>query len=141
MSLVVTVVAPAAPPVAWSLWSDVGSWPVWNPECVSASLDGPAAEGTVLDLTLRHPRGREFITRPRVSAVAPGSEFSWETRGLGFRATTATTFVAQGDGTLITLRGDTTGPLAFTYRMTMTDRMLAVLYTRMLDALVAEVRP
>ncbi|MEQ9336802.1 MAG: SRPBCC family protein, partial [Miltoncostaeaceae bacterium] len=86
MSLVVTVVAPTAPATAWSLWSDVGSWPVWNPECVSATLDGPAGEGTVLDLTLRHPRGREFITRPRVSATVPGREFGWETRGLGFRA-------------------------------------------------------
>lgn len=134
------VEAPAEPGVAWSLWSDVGAWPVWNPECVTASLDGPAVEGAVLDLTLRHPRGRQFITRPRVATAVPGREFTWVTKALGFRATTATTFAPGDDGTLITLRADTTGPLAFTYRMTMTDRTLAVLYTRMLDALVAEVR-
>jgi len=29
----------------WALWTDIESWPDWNPGVVRAELDGPAAEG------------------------------------------------------------------------------------------------
>jgi len=133
---------PASPDEAWARWSDVAAWPEWNPECAAAAVDGPAVPGTVLDLLLRHPRsGREFITRPRVSETDPGRVFTWEARGLGLRATTRARFSREPDGTRIDLTADSTGPMAFTYRMTMTDRTLATMYTRMLDALVEDLRP
>jgi hypothetical protein len=142
VSVAVVVVVPAGPGEAWSRWSDVGGWPDWNPECVAADVDGPAGVGTVLDLTLRHPRsGREFLTRPRVTETVPGRVFAWEARGLGLRAGTHARFLPEPDGTRIDLVAETTGPMAFTYRMTMTDRTIALLYTRMLDALVEDLRP
>lgn len=141
MSVAVTVVAPAAPIAVWRLWATVTDWPRWNSACIRAEAATPAAEGAKLDLVLRHPRGREFITRPTVTTALAGQEFTWVTRALGFRATTTTRFAAHEDGTLITLTALATGPLAFTYRMTMTDRTLALLYTRMLDDLVAELQP
>jgi len=140
VSVSVTVVAPASPEAAWERWSDVASWPAWNPECLAARVEGPTAPGTVLDLRLRHPRGREFFTRPRITEATPGEAFAWEARGLGLRATTAVRFAAEPDGTRIRLDADARGPLSFTYRMTMTDRTLATLYTRMLDALVEDLR-
>ena len=29
----------------WALWTDIESWPSWNPGVVRAELDGPATEG------------------------------------------------------------------------------------------------
>lgn len=141
MSVSVTVVAPADPERAWRRWSDVAAWPEWNPECLGARVEGPPGPGAVLDLRLRHPRGREFFTRPRVTEAEPGRAFAWEARGMGLRATTRTTFVPEPDGSRIALECGARGPLAFTYRMTMTDATLARLYTRMLDALVEDLRP
>ena len=135
------VVVPGGPEEAWARFSDVASWPEWNPHCAAADVDGAVRPGAVLDLRLRHPRGREFITRPRVTECVPARSFSWEARGLGLRAATTTRFSREPDGTLITLDSRTSGPLSLTYRMTMTDRTLAIIYTRMLDALVEDLRP
>ncbi len=140
MSVSVTVVVPAAPEDAWRRFSDVGSWPDWNPACIAASVAGPPEKGAVLDLRLRHPRGRDFYTRPRITEADPGRAFSWEARGLGLRASTRTRFTAEPDGTRLVLDADSTGPMAFAYRMTMTDRTLARLYTDILDALVEDLR-
>jgi uncharacterized protein YndB with AHSA1/START domain len=135
VSLVVTVVAPTAPERAWAQWSDFDRWPEWNPHCVEARLDGPLAPGTRIDLRLRHPRGRDFYTRPRLSAVEPGRRLAWEVRSLGIRATTTTTLEPQPDGTLMTIASDSHGALAFTYKMTLTERAQADMYVAMLDAL------
>lgn len=140
MSVVVTVVAPAAPSDAWERWSDVESWPAWNPHCVAAQLRGPLEPGSVLDLQLRHPRGRDFYTRPRITQVIAGREFSWEARGFGLRASTRARFNHDDDGARIDLHAETVGAMAFTYKMTMSERALAVLYTNMLDALVEDLR-
>ena len=141
MSVVVTVVAPAEPDRAWARWTDFASWPEWNPQCVEARLDGPLAAGTRLDLRLRHPRGRDFYTRPRLSEVEHGRRLSWVVRSLGLRATTTTTLEPQPDGTLMTIAADAHGGLAFTYKMTLTERAQADMYVAMLDALSASVRP
>ena len=63
MSVSVTVVAPAAQEAVWERWTDFAGWPRWNPQCIGATLDGPLAPGTTLELNLRHPRGRDFYTR------------------------------------------------------------------------------
>lgn len=141
MSVSVTVVVPAAPDETWARWSDVASWPHWNPVCVEAAVDGSAVPGAVLDLRLRHPRGRVFFTRPRVVESAPGRTFSWEARGLGLRARTTTRFSAEPDGTRVVLFAETKGLMAFTYKMTMTEGTMAQMYTDMLDALVEDLRP
>jgi hypothetical protein len=138
--VVVTVVAPATPEVAWARWSDIGRWPEWNPHCAAASLDGPLAPGTRLDLTLVHPRGRSFYTRPVVTAVEPDERLDWEARGLGLRASTRTSFTPEPDGTRVTIEADATGPMAFAYRLGMTDRTQALIYVGMLDALTDSVR-
>lgn len=141
MSVSVTVVVPAAPDEAWARWADVASWPEWNPACVTAGVDGAARVGTTLDLCLRHPRGREFFTRPRVVETVPGRVFAWEARGLGLRARTTTRFSPEPDGARVVLFAESTGPMAFTYKMTMTDGTMARMYTDMLDALVEDLRP
>jgi len=41
-----SVEAPVSRERVWALWTDVESWPSWNPGVVRAELDGPLAEGT-----------------------------------------------------------------------------------------------
>jgi len=140
VSVVVTVVAPTTPEVAWERWSDFARWPSWNPHCVAATLEGPLAPGSRLDLRLRDVRGREFYTRPRLTVVEEGRRLEWEARGLGLRASTRTSLAAEPDGTRITLETDAVGALAFAFRMGMTDRTQALIYVGMLDALTDSVR-
>ena len=140
MSVSITVVAPAAPEAVWERWTDFARWPDWNPQCLEASLDGPLAPGTTLALHLRHPRGRDFYTRPRITNVEPEREIVWEARGLGLRAPTRTALSPEPDGTRVTIDADARGPMAFTYRMSVTDRTQALIYVAMLDALSSSVR-
>lgn len=140
MSVSVTVVAPAGPRAVWERWTDFARWPSWNPHCIEAALDGPLAPGTTLELRLRHPRGRDFYTRPRLTTVDPEREIAWEARGLALRAVTRSSLTPEPDGTRLTVEADATGRLAFAYRMTMTDRVQALIYVAMLDALTDSVR-
>ena len=138
--MVVTVVAPTEPADAWGRWTDFARWPDWNPSCVEAALDGPLAPGTTLALRLRHPRGRDFYTRPRLTVVDPPREIAWEARALGLRAPTRTVLTPESDGTRVTVEADAHGPMAFAYRMSVTDRTQALIYVAMLNALTDSVR-
>jgi uncharacterized protein YndB with AHSA1/START domain len=140
MSVSVTVVAPATAGEVWERWTDFARWPEWNPQCVEAALEGPLAPGSRLDLHLRHPGGRDFYTRPRLTAVDPARAIVWEARGLGFRARTATTLTPEHDGTRVTIDSDARGPMAFSYRLSVTDRTQALIFVAMLDALTDSVR-
>lgn len=40
-----SVAAPVSRERVWALWTDIESWPSWNPGVVRAELNGPAAEG------------------------------------------------------------------------------------------------
>ena len=135
-----TVVAPAPPEVAWERWSDIARWPDWNPHCVAAAIDGPLVPGSQLDLRLRDVKGREFYTRPVLTVVEDGRRLEWQARGLGLRASTRTALTPEPDGTRITLESDSEGPMAFAYRLGMSDRTQALIYVGMLDALTDSVR-
>ncbi len=101
---------------------------------------GPWPRGRRLELHLRHPRGRDFYTRPRLTVVEPEREIVWEARALGLRAPTRTTMSPEPDGTRVTIEAGAHGPMAFAYRMTVTDRTQALIYVAMLDALSDSVR-
>jgi hypothetical protein len=140
MSVLVTVVAPAPAGAAWERWTDFPRWPEWNPQCIEAELAGPLAAGTTLDLHLRHPRGRDCYMRPRLTVVDPEREIAWEARALGMRAPSRTLLSPEPDGTRVTIEADAHGPLAFTYKMSVTDRTQALIYVAMLDALCDSLR-
>jgi uncharacterized membrane protein len=140
VSAAVTVVAPADRTATWARWSDLEAWPAWNPHCVSASLDGPLAPGTRLELQLRHPRGRDFWTRPRLTVVEPEARLEWAARSPGISATTATRLETEPDGTRVTVELGVSGRMGFTYRMTLSDRVQALIWTGVLNALVESLR-
>lgn len=122
MSVVARIVVDADPHEAWSRWSDISRWPEWNPRCLAATADG-TEEGDQIELQLRHPRGRDFWTRPRVTVSEPGREFTWQARGLGVRASTQALFSAVDDGTEVQVTGDARGVLAFTWRLLITQKV------------------
>jgi uncharacterized membrane protein len=140
VSATVTVVAPADRTATWARWSDLPAWPEWNPHCLSAALEGPLAPGTRLALQLRHPRGRDFWTRPRLTAVEPESRLDWAATSIGLSATTSTSLAPEPDGTRVTVELDVTGRMALSYRLTLSDRMQAAIWAGILDALVASLR-
>ncbi len=136
----VTVVAPASPAVVWERWTTFAEWPQWNPACVAASIDGAVAEGSRLDLQLSAPTGRPFYTRPVITEVAGHDRITWEARGPGVRARTTTLLSPEPDGTRVSIEADVAGLLAITYRIALGDKVQALMYVAMLDALTDSVR-
>lgn len=137
MSLTVRVHAAAEPPEVWARLIDFARWPDWNPACVSAEVLGPVEPGTQLRWQLRHPRGRVFLTTPRLISVEAPGRLGWETRALGFRAPALITCEPDPDGTRVTLASDVRGPLAFSYRLTFPEKAQGLMWSGALTGLAA----
>jgi uncharacterized protein YndB with AHSA1/START domain len=65
----------ASPERVWRLWSDVGSWPAWNPDVEAVTIDGAFATGTTGRMTTK-AGGTHAITR---ADVQPGRSFRLKT--------------------------------------------------------------
>ncbi len=126
---------PAPPDEVWARWTDVPRWPEWNEACIEARVDGAVEAGAVLDLRLRHPGGRPFITRPRVTDVDEGRRFEWAAYAMGFEALTETVMTPEDDGTRVIITTVSHGPLAFTYRLVMRPATQRAIHELMLDSL------
>ena len=141
MNVAAGVVIPASPAEIWNIWSDLEGWPDWNPVALDISLRGPLDPGTVVDMRLRHPRGRPFWTRPVIDEVAPERALGWTAKGMGLRARTLTTLEVVDEGTKLRMVGDTSGLLAFTYRIAMTRKVQGKLFLDTLNAFAARMTP
>jgi uncharacterized protein YndB with AHSA1/START domain len=64
----------ASPQSAWKIWSDTSTWPEWNPDVQSMSLNGPFAAGTTG--TMKTKQGTRAI---QLTEVVPGQSFRLET--------------------------------------------------------------
>lgn len=64
----------ASPQAAWKIWSDTNSWPEWNPDVQSMTLNGPFAAGTTG--TMKTKQGTRAI---QLTEVVPGTSFRLET--------------------------------------------------------------
>jgi len=65
----------ASPERVWSIWSDVSTWPSWNPDVVSVAIDGPFVSGARGEMTTK-AGGTHSIT---LREVDPGQSFELET--------------------------------------------------------------
>src|ERR1700730_7745908 len=70
-----TLETTASPERVWRLWSDVGTWPTWNPDVEAVSIDGAFAAGTTGKMTTK-AGGTHAIT---LTDVRPGRSFRLET--------------------------------------------------------------
>ena len=68
----------AAPDAVWSILTDFGAYPSWNP--FITSLDGRLAIGERLTVRIAAPGGKTMTFRPRVIRVEPGRSFAWHGR-------------------------------------------------------------
>lgn len=64
----------ASPQTAWKIWSDVSTWPAWNPDVQSMVLNGAFAAGTTGTMVTK--QGTRAIT---LTEVVPGQSFRLET--------------------------------------------------------------
>jgi uncharacterized protein YndB with AHSA1/START domain len=64
----------ASPQTAWKIWSDTNTWPEWNPDVQSMTLNGPFAAGT--SGTMKTKQGTRAI---QLTEVVPGKSFRLET--------------------------------------------------------------
>lgn len=64
----------ASPQAAWKLWSDPTTWPEWNPDVQSMTLNGPFAAGTTG--TMKTKQGTRAV---QLTEVVPGKSFRLET--------------------------------------------------------------
>ncbi len=140
MSVAASVVIPADPAEVWRTWSDIETWPEWNPVYLKVEMDGELASGTRVEMQMRHPRGRAFWTRPWLTDVVPGSELSWMAKGMGLKARTLTTLEEVPSGTKLRIDAQTTGFMAFAYRIAMTRKVQASLFLDTLNAFAERMR-
>jgi Polyketide cyclase / dehydrase and lipid transport len=99
----------SAPPArVWQIWSDPPTWSTWNPDVISASLDGPFARGTTGTLVTK--QARHAIT---LTSVDLHRSFTLDAKpmpGLLLRFTCH--MEPAGDGSRIGQSVEVTGPLA-----------------------------
>ncbi len=70
-----TLETSASPERVWRLWSDVGTWPAWNPDVLAVRIEGPFATGATGTMTTK-AGGTHAIT---LTDVRPGRSFRLET--------------------------------------------------------------
>src|ERR1043165_6494085 len=68
----------ATPDRVWRVWSDVNTWPEWNPDMKESRLDGPLQVGTTGTINTRSG-GRHDVV---VTHLEPGTSFELESSAM-----------------------------------------------------------
>jgi uncharacterized protein YndB with AHSA1/START domain len=118
-----TLQASATPERVWRIWSDVETWPRWNPDVLFVSIDGPFATGTTGRMTTK-AGGTHAIT---LAAVQPGRSFRLETSPvpLGRFAFRCEVLPAGAEASMISQSIAIGGPLGALYSAMMGSRIAA----------------
>jgi hypothetical protein len=113
--------ANASPERVWEIWSDVSTWPQWNPDVVSASIEGPFVAGARGEMTTK-AGGRHAIT---LQSVVAGRSFELETSPvpLGRFHFACEVWPAGQDVSTISQRITIRGPLGPLYSAMMGSRI------------------
>ena len=122
----------ASPDRVWTIWSDTSTWPEWNPDVLSVSLNGPFATGTSGEMHTR-AGGRHQI---RLASVEPGRAFELATSVMPLSSLTFRCEVspASSGGSRISQGVTVSGPLAFVFSPMMGPR-IAESFGPLLDGL------
>ena len=99
----------AAPADVWRVWSDVNTWPAWNPDMKESRLDGPLRLGTTGTINTRSGGKHEVV----VTQLEDGKSFELERTAMPMTrmAIRATVTPVQG-GTRISQAFEARGLLA-----------------------------
>jgi uncharacterized protein YndB with AHSA1/START domain len=82
----------ASPARVWQVWSDVNTWPSWNPDMKESKLDGPLQAGMTGKINTRSGGNHDVV----VTQFEAGSSFELESTAMpgtkmGIRATVTPT--------------------------------------------------
>lgn len=104
----VTIAAPSR--VVFDVLADVARWPEWSDTMtwVRRHDEGPLVVGS--RATVKQPRLRETVWT--VTEVEDGRRFSWRSHAPGVTTTGRHVVVPSGDGAVVTLAIEHTGPLS-----------------------------
>jgi uncharacterized membrane protein len=93
----------------WEVLFDVARWPEWTPtvDSVERLDDGPFQVGSRAEL--RQPKLPRAVWE--VTEVVDGRSFTWEATGPGMRTIGRHEVVPDGDGSLVRLSIEQTGPM------------------------------
>lgn len=86
----------ASQQAVWDVLTDLESWPRWNPDVKSLSLQGDLAQGSVF----RWRAGPGTITST-IQQVEPPSRIAWTGTTFGIKAKHVYGLEARGEGTLV----------------------------------------
>jgi len=93
----------------WGVWSDVNSWPEWNPDMKESRLDGPLRVGTRGMINTRSGGKHDVV----VTQVEDGKSFELESTALPMtRMAIRATIAPAGGGTRLTQGFEPRGLLA-----------------------------
>ena len=99
----------ATPERVWRVWSDVNSWPEWNPDMKESRLDGPLQIGTRGMINTRSGGKHDVI----VTQFEDGKSFELESTALPMtRMAIRATVTAAAAGTRVTQGFEPRGLLA-----------------------------
>jgi uncharacterized protein YndB with AHSA1/START domain len=68
----------AAPADVWRVWSDVNTWPEWNPDMKESRLDGPLRQGATGMINTCSGGKHDVV----VTMVEPGRSFELESTAM-----------------------------------------------------------
>ena len=99
----------APPDRVWRVWSDVNSWPEWNPDMKASRLDGPLKLGATGNIDTRSGGKHDVV----VTQFEQGRSFELESTALpGTKMAIRATITPSGSGTRITQGFEPRGVLA-----------------------------
>jgi|SRR5579884_1787847 len=114
----------------WQIWSHPQTWSSWNPDVVSASLDGPFAVGTAGTLVTKQARHKIVFT-----AIDPGRSFTLEAKPMpGMLLRFTCQIESLSDGSRIGQSVEVQGPMALLFGRPMA-KQIAATFEPILDAL------
>ena len=105
------IVISAVSEVVWDVMADIGGWPSWSPDIVTAELEGPLAVGSVF----RWRSGSASLTSVLRSIDRP-RELAWTGTTRGIKAVHVFRFASHEDGTLVRSEESWTGLLASLFK-------------------------
>jgi uncharacterized protein YndB with AHSA1/START domain len=104
-----SLVTKAAPADVWRVWSDVNTWPEWNPDMKESRLDGPLKLGTTGMIHTRSGGKHDVV----VTHVETGKSFELESTAMPMtRMAIRATMTPSSDGTRISQAFEARGFLA-----------------------------
>ena len=108
----------ARPEAVWDVLTDVESWPTWNPDVKSASLQGTVAEGS----TFRWKAGPGTI-KSTIRHVERPSLIAWTGTTFGIKAHHVYALEARGTATLVKTTESYDGLVARVFRRQLTKTL------------------